>query len=181
MQIQEVIMNRTSLTLATLTLAAMAAAPAYADEPTKTRAAVRAELAEAIRTGDIQANDDSNLKLYEQRPDLYPQQAQAGKTRAQVQAELAEAVRTGDIVVAGSEDGQTLKEQRPDLYPQATTAGKSRAEVRAELAEAVRNGEIVVGSEGQLTLKQQLRGYYVQKAAVRLHKMQAESSRATRV
>ncbi|QBK05268.1 DUF4148 domain-containing protein [Hylemonella gracilis] len=176
-------MNRSYASLSAIALAALLATPAFADTdaPAKTRAQVRAELAEAIRTGDILSNDDSNLKLNEQRPDLYAHPAVASKSRAQVLAELAQAVRSGDIVAAGSEDGLKLNEQRPDLYPQVATTGKSRAEVRAELAEAVRSGDIVVGSEGNVTLNQLFPGFYTQKAAVRMQAAQAESTRATRM
>lgn len=176
-------MNRSYASLSAIALAALLATPAFADTdaPAKTREQVRAELAEAIRTGDILANDDSNLKLNEQRPDLYTHAAVASKSRAQVQAELAEAVRTGDVVAQGSEGNQKLNEQRPDLYPQVATTGKSRTEVRAELAEAVRSGDIVVGSEGNVTLKQLFPGFYAQKAALRMHQLQAESTQATRM
>ncbi|MDF3822993.1 DUF4148 domain-containing protein [Leptospira sp. 96542] len=176
-------MNRSYASLYAIALAALLATPAFADTdaPAKTRDQVRAELSEAIRTGDMLANDDSNMKLFEQRPDLYVHAAVAGKSRAQVQAELAAAVRTGDIVAQGSEGNQTLSEQRPDLYPQVAATGKSRAEVRAELAEAVRSGDIVVGSEGNVTLNQIFPGFYAQKEAVRMHQIQAESARATRM
>jgi ribosomal protein L30E len=176
-------MNRSYAAISALALATLMATPAFADTtaPAKTRTQVRAELAEAIRTGDILANDDSNLKLSEQRPDLYAQPAVAGKSRAQVQAELAEAVRTGDIIAAGSEGSLKLNEQRPDLYPQVATSNKSRAEVRAELAEAVRTGDIVVGSEGNETLNQRFPGFYAQKNAVRMHEAQAASTQATRM
>lgn len=62
------------------------------------REQVRAELAEAVRTGDLPADAILELKLYQVHPDRYPQPAAvAGKTRAQVQAELAEAVRSGEF------------------------------------------------------------------------------------
>jgi hypothetical protein len=37
----------------------------------KLRAQVRAELAEAIRTGDMLANDESGMKLNEEHPQFY--------------------------------------------------------------------------------------------------------------
>lgn len=68
--------------------------------PGKTRAQVLAELAEAQRTGDIYANGNSDKKLNELRPDLYPTKAIVqGKTRVQVQAELAQAQRSGEFAL----------------------------------------------------------------------------------
>src|SRR5690606_14074013 len=67
-----------------------------------TREQVKAELAEAIRTGNI-ITGESSAKLNEQFPQLYPQQATASSlTRAQVKAELAEAIRTGNIATGES-------------------------------------------------------------------------------
>lgn len=66
----------------------------------KTRAQVRAELAEAQRTGDIVANGDSGKKLNELYPSQYPVKAvEAGKTREQVLAELAQAQRSGEFTL----------------------------------------------------------------------------------
>ena len=80
-----------------------------------TRAQVKAELAEAIRTGNM-VTGDSNDKLNEQFPQRYPQQAAASTvTRAQVKAELAEAIRTGNMVTG--ESGVKLNEMYPGKYP----------------------------------------------------------------
>ena len=99
-----------TLTLATLGLAlagAVLATAAQAGEATqgdlpiasqgKTRAQVKAELAEATRTGDI-ASGLAGLKLNELYPSRYPAKPAApGKTRDEVRAELADAIRAGDI------------------------------------------------------------------------------------
>jgi hypothetical protein len=78
---------------------------------------VKAELAEAIRNGDIVADAETGQKLNQLFPDRYPNQsvtAQA-KSRAEVKAELAEAVRTGDIMVGDT--GKKLNELYPSRYP----------------------------------------------------------------
>jgi hypothetical protein len=89
-------LNRTttalSLLLSVLSVGAIA-------QPQVTREQVKAELREAIRTGDISDGYES-LTRYERNPGAYPAHAAvAGKTRDEVKAELAEAIRTGDIVV----------------------------------------------------------------------------------
>jgi energy-converting hydrogenase Eha subunit B len=115
-----------------------AAYPAKAVAIGKTRAQVRAELAEAQRTGDIVAGKDAGAdeftsgafrKLNELNPAAYPAKpAVIGKTRAQVRAELAEAQRTGNIVAsrdAGDEysaaNGRLLSDVYPNLYPATRT------------------------------------------------------------
>lgn len=124
-----------------LTLSTLAAGYASAADVGKTRDQVRAELAEAQRTGDIVAFGDSGKKLNELYPSRYPAQAVVqGKTRAQVLAELAEAQRTGDIV-ADSESGKKLNELYPSRYPAKATQTNTRAQVLAELAQAKRSGE----------------------------------------
>jgi hypothetical protein len=83
----------------------------------KTREQVKAELAEAIRTGNILANDESGRKLNEVFPSRYEvQQATGTKTREQVKAELAEALRTGEILASG-DSGKKLNELFPSSYP----------------------------------------------------------------
>ncbi|MFZ3127103.1 MAG: DUF4148 domain-containing protein [Rhodoferax sp.] len=151
-----------AIALALTTLAAGQVLAADNSVQGKTRDQVRAELAEAQRTGDIvvsaNAGDELGVgrKLNEVAPSRYPAKAVAqGKTRAQVKAELAEAQRTGDIVVsanAGDElgVGRKLNEVAPATYTpaKADPQGKTRAQVKAELAEAQRNGDIVVGNSG---------------------------------
>ena len=82
-----------------------------------TREQVKAELAQAIRSGDIMSNGQSGLKLNELYPSRYPtQQVQAGVTREQVKAELALALRTGDYMVGG-ENGGKCNELHPSMHP----------------------------------------------------------------
>jgi hypothetical protein len=147
-----VIMNRTTVSILALSVAALSAGQALAAEPAgKTRAQVQAELADAVRNGDIVTDNEAyaGKKLNEVFPDNYSAKAQAaGKTRAQVQAELAEAIRTGDVRVGADHRGSKLNEIYPDRYPaKAQVAGKSRGEVKAELTEAVRTGYIVTDNE----------------------------------
>lgn len=135
-----------------------------ADNVGKTRAQVRAELAEAQRTGDIVASKDmgdefgpaNGRKLNELFPAAYPAKAATtGKTRAQVQAELAEAQRTGDIAASkdmgdefGPAHGRKLNELFPAAYPaKPVVQGKTRAQVQAELAEAQRTGNLPAGKD----------------------------------
>ncbi|AOF86033.1 hypothetical protein BSY239_2664 [Hydrogenophaga sp. RAC07] len=120
---------------------AATAGTAMAQSAPLTRAQVQAELAEAVRTGDLLADTERGLKLNELYPSNYPAQpSQVGKTRAQVKAELAEAVRTGDLV-ADIETGLKLNQINPSNYPaQQTQMGKTRAQVMAETAEARRLG-----------------------------------------
>jgi hypothetical protein len=132
----------------------------------KTRDQVRAELAEAQRTGDIAASKDvrgdefaygAGRTLNELFPASYPAKpAATGKTRAQVLAELAEARRTGDIAAskdAASDEfttgaGRKLNELYPASYPGKTAeTGKTRAQVQAELSEARRTGDIVASKD----------------------------------
>jgi hypothetical protein len=83
----------------------------------KTRQQVEAELADAIRTGDVYAGGEPSWKLNELFPDRYPaKSAVADKTRQQVEAELADAIRTGDVY-AGGEPSWKLNELYPGLYP----------------------------------------------------------------
>ena len=119
-------MKRIFLTaIALLTLGASAVYAADEQAPL-TREQVRAELAEAIRTGDIVGNNLTGQKLNELYPARYPKPAAAPvKTRAQARAELDEATRTGDLVGNGP-SGQKLKEQFPDRYPlHAVAQGKT--------------------------------------------------------
>ena len=69
-----------------------------------TREQVKAELAEAIRTGDMAAaGDRQGRKLNELYPSRYPaKQVQASLTREQVNAELAQAIRSGDYIISDS-------------------------------------------------------------------------------
>ncbi len=78
---------------------------------------MKAELAEAVRKGDVQVGD-SGRTLAEIDPSRYPHPAQpAGLTRAQVKAELAQAIRDGDIQEGDS--SETLAQQFPQRYAAA--------------------------------------------------------------
>jgi ribosomal protein L30E len=113
---------------------------ASSDSPV-TRDHINAELAEAIRSGNI-ISGESSLKLNEQFPQNYPGQHDApSKSREQVTAELAEAIRTGNI--GTGESGQKLNEQFPYNFPvQQHMASKTRDQVNAELVQAVRTGQV---------------------------------------
>lgn len=120
-------MNRKHLSAIAVALLALSASQVFAADGPMTREQVKAELAEAVRTGNVIANNESGLMLNQVRPDLYPAQAQsAGKTREQVKAELAEAIRTGDVVADG-ESGRKLKELYPSRYPAPTMGGNFTA------------------------------------------------------
>lgn len=114
----------------------------------KTREQVKAELAEAIRTGDI-VNDEQGRSNYELAPHRYPARAQvAGLTRDQVKAELAEAIRTGSLM--RDEHGRTDYELAPHRYPaREMVAGKTREQVKLELAEAIRLGDTPIDEVGR--------------------------------
>ena len=137
-------MNRTFVCALTAALATLAAAPSMAaDAAPKTRAEVRAELAQAQRMGEVPAAGTDGLTARQVQPQRYPAQAaESGKTRAQVRAELDQARRNGELSVA-SELGQTAREVQPQRYPsEATAQSKSRDQVRAEVREAIRKGEL---------------------------------------
>jgi hypothetical protein len=166
---------RTSTSL--LLLAALSAIGCAAQAQTeKTREQVRAELREAVRTGDVLANGDSGLKLNELYPQRYPHAPAAGATRAQVKAELAEAIRTGDMLADG-EVGLKLNQEFPSLYPPVpVVAGKTREQVRYETAEAVRDGDIIATGETGLKLNQLYPQRYAKQSAT--HTAMAASSPA---
>ncbi len=111
---------RMSTPLSALTLAwlALCAGQVLAQNTgPKTRAEVQSELREAIRTGNMPANDESGRMLNEVNPSAYPAKPVVPcKTREQVIAELEEAKRTGNMP-ADNESGCLLKDMYPDLYP----------------------------------------------------------------
>ena len=93
--------------------ALIAATPSFAQV---TREQVNADLAAAIRSGDIVANGEISLKLNELYPSRYPaKQVQTSFTRVQVKAELARAVRTGDIMENGEIFGK-CNELHPNMH-----------------------------------------------------------------
>lgn len=102
-----------------------------------TRAQVKAELAEAVSTGQI----------FDNATDQYINSPVVGegiaKTRAQVQAELAQAHQDGIVFDATNDRFVNNKTPNP-------AAAKTRAEVQAELAEAVSKGEIFDAARDRL-------------------------------
>jgi len=137
-------MNRKTLSVLSLSLAALVAGNAFAADASapKTRDQVRAELLQAQRTGDILAQGDSGKLLNELYPSQYPAKVVAqGKTREQVQAELVEAQRTGNIMAQGN-SGKLLNEVYPSQYPaKAVAQGATRAQVVAELEHSQHSGD----------------------------------------
>ena len=96
-------MNRKTATLLALSVSAMVAMPAWADQfdavSTKSRAEVQAELIQAERTGAMQ-DLDSGYTFKQEYPDRYPAaMTVTGKTRAEVKAELIQAERNGEVPV----------------------------------------------------------------------------------
>lgn len=150
-------MNRSYLSAITVAVAALVAGHAMAADASapQTREQVKAELAEAIRTGNFVVNGETNQKANELSPSLYPAKPVVqGKTREQVKAELAEAIRTGDFVVNG-ETNQKANELSPSRYPAKTVAqGKTREQVKAELAEAIRTGNLPANDESGFQISQ---------------------------
>lgn len=113
-----------------------------------TRDQVKAELAEAIRTGNIVTNGESGQKLNELYPSRYlAKQEQVGLTREQVNAELVAAVRSGDIMANG-ERSRKLNELYPNRYPaKQEQAGLTREQVKAELSAALKSGDYFLNGE----------------------------------
>jgi predicted RNase H-like HicB family nuclease len=134
-----------SLVLASATLLGSAA---FVQAEGLTREQVKAELAEAIRTGTI-VLDKHGRSEYELAPHRYPARpAVVGKTRSEVKKELAEAIRTGAIV--RGEHGRSEYELAPHRYPaRPTVVGKTRDEVKEELAEAIRLGNAPIDDIGR--------------------------------
>ncbi len=142
--------------IALSTLLALAAGLSHAQG--KTREAVKAELAEAVRMGDIPLLDNG-LTPRDLNPSAYPARpVPVGKTREQVVAELIEAKRMGDYPLF--ENGQAPREVNPSAYPaRATPAGKTRAEVLSELAKAIRMGDIPLMDNGMTPREANPRAY----------------------
>ena len=136
-------MKRNYASILAVTLAAFSTGHALAADAGagKTRDDVKAELAEAVRTGDL-IGSYTGEKLNQLHPERYPAAVVGqARTRAQVKAELDEAVRTGELV--GSYTGEKLNQLHPERYPAKQAAqGKTREQVKAELNEAVRNGTL---------------------------------------
>ena len=134
-----------SILLATLALAAHAEAPKSRDE-------VKAELREAIRSGDVIAAGESGLKMNEREPQRYAAPVAATTSRAEVRAELAAAARAGTLIVAG-DAAIARRDQSPQRYPAPALAlARTRDEVKAETRAAVREGEMVAAGEADMRL-----------------------------
>jgi Domain of unknown function (DUF4148) len=146
-------MNFKSTTLALLIAAV--GTTAHADGA-KTRDEVKAELAYAIRTGDIMHHGEISGKLNELFPSRYPAKAAiAGKSRSDVDTELVQAQKNGDLIANG-ESGLRHNQMNPSGYPAAPVlAGKSRDQVKAELAEAVHTGDMPANGEAGVKLNEQ--------------------------
>ena len=100
----------------TLVLLLAAFASVASAQEAKTRAQVKAELAAAIRDGDMIVAGDSGLRAKDVSPGLYPADpVVAGKTRGEVKAELALAIRDGDMMAAG-DSGLTEYQLEPQRY-----------------------------------------------------------------
>jgi hypothetical protein len=140
--------NRLFATALIATTALFVTVPSFAS---LSREQVKAELVEAVRTGNMPAPGDQGLNLNEMYPDRYPAKMQGtGLTREQVKAELAEAVRTGNMPAPGDQ-GLNVNERYPGQYPSRTVqASKTRDQVQAELAEAIRTGNYTVNDQGVL-------------------------------
>jgi hypothetical protein len=137
----------------TLILLAAAMATGAHAQTGRTRAEVKAELAEAIRTGNMIGSGESGLTQRELNPQRYGITAGSASTltRAQVTGQFQQARAAGELVGVG-ESGLPLNEMQPGNYPQkAAVAGRTRAEVQAELREAIRTGNMLAdGDSGQL-------------------------------
>ena len=127
-------------------LAASHGGYALASEATssKSREQVKAELAEAIRTGDIVVISRRGLKANQVAPHLYPAPAaEPVKSREAINAELNEAITSGDVVVS-SRKGLKANQIRPDLYPaKPVVEGKTRQQVIEERDLAISRGELL--------------------------------------
>jgi hypothetical protein len=140
---------RTILTIGLLSVAGFH--QAFAQGAASTASQVRADLAEAVRTGDILGAGELGLPLNQLHPHRYPAMPRVpGKPREQVKAELAQALHAGDLLAG--ESSYKLNEVHPNLYPPvAMVAGTTREAAKLELAQAIESGEIIAG--GELALK----------------------------
>lgn len=152
----------------TLIILALSAAPAFAFDAnhgakTKTREEVKAELSQALRSGDVMAGGEIGAKVSELNSGRYQLVTPAlGKTRDQVRVELEQAVRAGEMFAAG-ESGLMLKELQPDLYPaKVAQAGKTREQVKEELAQAIHTGDLMAAGEDGRKLNEIFPGQYHQ-------------------
>jgi len=134
-------MTRNKVSAIAFVFASVFAAQAMAaDSAPVTREQVKAELAEAVRNGNMIVGE-SGQRMNQIFPHDYAVQNSFGITRAEVRAELAEAVEAGNVIVG--QGSKTLSEINPHDYPVAQNrVSKSRAQVRTELAEAAAGGQL---------------------------------------
>jgi len=160
-------------TLAALLIATIGV-PAAQAQSEKTREQVRAELADAMRSGSMAASGEIGLPQSELNPQRYAAAA-PGRTREEVRIELAEATRSGNLVATG-EVGTGLSADFRKRYPDFAVAAKSRAQVKAETAEAIRNGDML--DDSGLRLNELYPQRYARQRALRAAQAQPASSMA---
>jgi hypothetical protein len=116
--LKEIQMKTNILSVVTLSVATLFAGQALAltsMSAPETPQQVRAELVEAVKSGDMLAGNNG-LQLNEVRPDLYQQPVAAmSKSSAQVRSELIVAVNAGNRIVG--ESGARQNEIHADQYP----------------------------------------------------------------
>jgi hypothetical protein len=132
---------RTARLASFLIFAALGGA-AHAQSSGLTRAEVKQQTLEAIRTGDIAAVGETGKTERELFPNRYPKPpVAAGETRLQVKAELKEAIREGDVPAGDLQE--TPRELEPGRFPvEPKVAQVTRAQVKADLRDAIRTGDI---------------------------------------
>jgi len=146
-------MRHARTTLAALLIATLVV-PAAQAQTEKTREQVKAELADAMRSGGLAASGELGLPQSELSPQRYGRAATApGRSRDEVRAELAEATRSGNLVATG-EVGTGLSADFRKREPDFAVAAKSRAQVKAETAEAIRNGDMLANNDSGLKLNE---------------------------
>ncbi len=169
-------MNRQVVSAIALAVAALSAGQALAQDATpKTREQVRAEVMEAIRTGDVVADADTGVKLNQLFPGRYAAQTAVaqGKTRAEVKAEVAQAIRNGELAV-NVDTGEKINTPATRQPATAVAQGKTRAEVKAELAEAIRNGDVIADADTGVKLNQMFPDRYPSHATLAQGKTRAD-------
>jgi hypothetical protein len=118
-----------------------------------TREQVKAELAQAIRDGNMIGDGNTGQTLRELNPQRYPAIPRVGSSREQVKAELAQARATGQLSTGGDLNIAADQASANKSQGLALAQGKTRAEVLAELHEAIRTGNISEGGETDRLLK----------------------------
>lgn len=162
------------------TLGFAVVAPAFADYEhpnfdanasgiSKTREQVRAELADAERTGDLLADSYTGLKLNEKYPQNYANRdaadvaaasahpAPVGKTRDQVRAEYLAAVQSGDLL-ADSYTGLKLNEKYPQNYMNTTVSNTAATAARPIAAGELHSSLTPAGSAGLVEYRRAVLG-----------------------